>query len=362
MGSVTSQSSPAGMARSRHLLRSRGRRLRTKRRCSSCLSTAFSSPTRLRSSPSAQECREVCPQLDIGLAARILASVDTARLTALSDELLDWLNRNLPAIDDRSQALLSALPIFPTATGSFAPLDTLSLPHAFHDPINVATLVDEAAARDYHKLLTTLGARPLDVVDYFRIHVIPAAVEQRLSPDQAVQILQLVAVHQVQLRDLRGGLAAAPLVPCLDGRLYPAREVHFPSPDIALLAPELPVAVTEGVAPAVLEWLGVPKAPTNAALAIAVQRLALGPANPDPAVAEAVLRTLAARHDTPDSPPEFLTSQKWLPLRARRKGGTERGLADERSPPVRHSGERTGSRRPRASAVLLATPLARHAW
>ena len=213
--------------------------------------------------------REVCPQLDVGLAARILANVDTASLTALSDELLDWLNRNLPAIDDRSRALLSALPIFPTATGAFAPLDTLSLPHAFHDPINVATLVDEAAVRDYHKLLTTLGARPLDVIDYFRVHVIPAAVERRLSLDQAVQLLQLVAVHQVQLRDLRDALVAAPLVPCLDGRLHPAHEVHFPSPEIALLAPELPVAVTEGVAPAVLEWLGVPKAPTNAALAIA---------------------------------------------------------------------------------------------
>jgi hypothetical protein len=265
--------------------------------------------------------REVCAQLDVGLAARALMNVDTASLTALSGELLDWLNRNLPAIDDRSRALLRALPIVPTATGSFAPLDTLSLPHAFHDPINVATLVDEGAVRDYHKLLTTLGARPLDVVDYFRLHVIPAAVEQRLSPDQAVQILQLVAVHQVPLRDLRDALAAAPLVPCLDGRLHPAHEAHSPSPDLALLAPELPVAVTEGVAPAVLEWLGVPKAATNAALAIAAQRLALRPENPDPAVAEAVLRTLAARQGTTDSPPGFLTSEHWLPLR---RGGKAR--------------------------------------
>jgi hypothetical protein len=258
--------------------------------------------------------REACPQLNVSLAARILANVDTASLTALSDELLDWLNRNLPAIDDQSRALLSALPIFPTATGSFAPLDTLSLPHAFHDPINVATLVAEAAVRDYHKLLTKLGARPLDVVDYFRIHVIPAAVEQRLTLDQAVQLLQLVAVHQVQLKDLRAALAAAPLVPCNDGRLHPAREVHSPSQDIATLAPDLPVAVTEGVAPAVLEWLGVPKAPTNVALAIAVQRLAFAAEDPDPAVAEAVLRTLAGRADNPDSAPEFLTSRLWLPL------------------------------------------------
>ncbi|HUY50596.1 MAG TPA: DUF3883 domain-containing protein [Streptosporangiaceae bacterium] len=267
--------------------------------------------------------REVCPQLDVGRAARILESVDASSLAALSDELLDWLNRNLPAIDDTSRALLSALPIFRTATGSFAPLTTLSLPEAFHDPINVASLVDEATARDYRKLLTTLGARPLDVVDYFRVHVLPAAVEQRLSPDQAVQLLQLVAIHQVQLRDLRDDLEAAPLVPCLDGRLHPAHEAHFPSRDIAVLAPELPTAVTEGVAPVVLEWLGVLKAPTNRALATAVQRLALAPEDPDPAVAETVLRTLAARYDArydpPESPPEFLTSQRWLPLK---RGGS----------------------------------------
>jgi hypothetical protein len=243
--------------------------------------------------------REVCPKLDVSRAARILESVDASSLTALSDELLDWLNRNLPGIDSKSRALLGTLPIFQTAKGSFAPLSTLSLPNAFRDPINVATLVDDTTARDYRKLLTTLGARPLDVVDYFRVHVLPAAAERRLSLNQAVQLLQLVAIHQVQLRDLRGGLAAEPLVPCLDGLLHPAHEAHFPSADIGTLAPELPVAVTEGVAPAVLEWLCVPKAPTDAALAIAVQRLALAPEDPDPAVAEAVLRTLAARNDTP---------------------------------------------------------------
>jgi hypothetical protein len=263
--------------------------------------------------------REVCPKLDVSRAALILESADASSLAVLSDELLDWLNRNLPAIDSANRALLGTLPIFRTATGAFAPLSALSLPDAFHDPINVASLVDEATARDYHKLLTALGARPLDVVDYFRVHVLPAATGQRISPDQAVQLLRLVSIHQVQLRDLRDDLAAAPLIPCLDGRLHPAHEVHFPSPEISALAPELPVAMTEGVAPAVLEWLGIPKAPTNAALAIAVQRLAATPEDPDPAVAEMVLRTLAGRSDTPSSPPDFLTSQRWLPLKHGRR-------------------------------------------
>ena len=106
--------------------------------------------------------REVCPWLDVRRAARILETVDSSSLTALSDELLDWLNRNLPAIDSESRALLGALPIYRTATGSFAPLSSLSLPDAFHDPINVASLVDEETTRDYRKLLTALGARPLE--------------------------------------------------------------------------------------------------------------------------------------------------------------------------------------------------------
>ena len=102
--------------------------------------------------------RDVCPPLDVSRAAHILKGVDVSTLTVLSDELLNWLSRNLSAIDSASRALLSALPIFPTASGSFAPLSTLSLPDTFHDPINVATLVDESTARDYHRLLTTLGA------------------------------------------------------------------------------------------------------------------------------------------------------------------------------------------------------------
>src|SRR3712207_7201734 len=45
---------------------------------------------------------------------------------------------------------------------------------SFHDPIGVASLVTDTAARDFYVLLTHLGARPLDIVDYFRLHAIPA--------------------------------------------------------------------------------------------------------------------------------------------------------------------------------------------
>ena len=47
-------------------------------------------------------------------------------------------------------------------------------------PASPITLFYMALALDYHKLLTALGARPLGVVDYFRLHVLPAADKQRL--------------------------------------------------------------------------------------------------------------------------------------------------------------------------------------
>ena len=112
--------------------------------------------------------------------------------------------------------------------------------------------------------------------------------------------------------------------PVLTARSILHAEFTFLRRTLRTLAPELPIAVTDGVSPVVLDWLGVPREPTNAALAIAVQRLALAPDDPDPAVAEAVLRTLAGRRETPGSPPEFLTSLRWLPLK---RGGSAKPSA-----------------------------------
>lgn len=263
--------------------------------------------------------KDACTPLDAACAARLLQNVDTEGLGALADALLDWLNRNATGIlDDETRQQIAELPIFPTSSG-FAPLTGLSLPNDFRDPIEVANLVADSTVRDYHKLLIALGARPLDVVDYIRLHVLPAAEAHRISVGQAAKLLQLIAIHQFDLADLRETLASAPLVPCMDQRLCTADEVHLPSRDLVALAPDLPVALTEGVAPAVLDWLGVHKAPSDYAIAIAIERLVHAGSDPEPNVVEAVLRTIQSRDVTPDSPPEFLTSQPWLPLK---RGGS----------------------------------------
>lgn len=265
--------------------------------------------------------QDVCTPLDISSAARVLQDVDSGSLAALADDLLDWLNRNLtPTTDDATRALIAQLPIFPTATG-FEPLNKLSLPNDFRDPVGVATLVADQVALDYHRLLSGLGARPLDVADYFERHALPAIHVEAISVDQANEVPRLIAAHQVELAPLRGRLSMAKLVPCLDGELHVPSEVHQPSRDIETLAPDLPIAATSGAAPAVLDWLGVARAPSNEALAIGVQRLALEEVDPQVGVVEAILRTLQAREELPEEPPSFLTSQPWLPLR---RGGRAR--------------------------------------
>jgi hypothetical protein len=258
--------------------------------------------------------KEVCTPLDVAYATGVLAGADPEALNSLSGELLDWLSRNLASITDRSTIdQVAALPIFPTASGS-APLTELSLPNNFRDPIGVATLVDESAALDYHKLLVALGAKPLNVVEYVSRHVLPAADDGRITSDQAGELLKVIAIHQEQLGDLREQLAMSPLVPCQDGTLFAAADVHMPSAEIALLAPNLPIAAT-GVASTILDWLGVQQAPNDEALSTAVERIANADAVAEAGVAEAVLLTLQARAAQPEVPPRFLTDHRWLPLR-----------------------------------------------
>ena len=197
-------------------------------------------------------------------------------LGVLAEDLLDWLNRNLTAtVDLATREQIASFPIFPTST-EFQALTKLSLPNDFRDPIDVASLVADQVARDYRKLLTGLGARPLDILDYFRLHALPAAAAERISVVQATELLHFVAVHQDELGPLRDSLATSKIVPCTDGALYAPQEVHMPSREIAALATDLPVATTEGIAHAVLDWLGVQKAPSNKALAVAVARVGKG--------------------------------------------------------------------------------------
>jgi hypothetical protein len=265
--------------------------------------------------------------LDVRQAAALLERVDAENLSELGDDLLAWFDRHLLEIDLSKAAEIAALPIFPTSNKTFRPLTALSLPQDFDDPVNVASLVAFETARDYHRLLDRLGARPLDVVSYFVIHVLPAAKHQQLNITQAAQLLSLVGRYELELEPHRHEFAEAVLIPGLDGKLHTAGELHLPSDDIAVLAPKLPLADTAAVPSPVLEWLGVARIPTDVALEIAANRLAAGASDPGEKVATAILRVLQLRgtHATTSteqgSVPAFLTSLPWLPLK---RGGTSK--------------------------------------
>lgn len=265
--------------------------------------------------------------LDVTQAAALLERVDTENLSELGDELLAWFDRHLLEIDSSKAPEIAALPIFPTSSKTFRPLTALSLPQDFDDPVNVASLVDFETARDYHRLLDRLGARPLDVVSYFLIHALPAAKNLQLDSTQAAQLLSLVARYEVELEPHRHEFAKAVLIPGLDGKLHTADELHLPSNEMAVLAPDLPLADTAAVPSTVLEWLGVARIPTDVALEVAVTRLAAGTSDSGEKVATAILHVLQLRathaaSSTEQGPaPAFLTSLPWLPLK---RGGTSK--------------------------------------
>lgn len=275
---------------------------------------------------------ELCPelrglpkQLDVSQATALLEDVDTEKLAGLADDLLAWFDRHLLEIDSSKAAGIAALPIFRTSSATFRPLTSLSLPQDFDDPINVASLVDVETARDYHRLLDRLGARPLNVVSYFLVHVLPAASERRLNGTQASHLLRLAARYQLELEPHKQEFANAYLIPGVDGKLRAAYELHMPTDEIAVLAPELPIADTVSAPATVLAWLGVARIPTDEALQSAVVRLDGGALDPEARIATAILHVLqqrageATKSAEPEAPPAFLTSHSWLPLRA---GGT----------------------------------------
>jgi hypothetical protein len=264
--------------------------------------------------------QDVCTYLDASNATELLVEVDSEDLSQLSDDLMAWLEKHLDEIDDWTAQRLTDLKIFPTSAGDFAPLTSLSLPEKFDDPINVASLVEHRVARDYHRLLTRLGAKPLDVVQYFALHAIPAAARGEVPVEQAAPLLRIIGNHQVDLDLAKAQLASTPLIPGNDGTLHAADELHLPSDEINCLAPDLPVADTTAAPLLVLEWLGVRRVPGDQALAIAVRRLAEGEPDPGMRIAETVLHVLE-EHERPGTatrpaPAPFLTENRWLPIKS----------------------------------------------
>ncbi|MDR6415578.1 DUF3883 domain-containing protein [Pseudarthrobacter sulfonivorans] len=266
--------------------------------------------------------KDLWTPLDVTQAISLLKGVDATKLSELADDLLAWFDRHLLEIDRSNAPEIAALPIFPTSSQEFSSLTALSLPQDFDDPVNVASLVDFETARNYRKLLNTLGAKPLDVETYFLLHVLPAARDRRLNSTQAALLLRLVARYQTELESHKHEFTDAFIIPGSDGELYTAKELHMPTKEIGVLAPELPIADTAIAPAAVFEWLGVSRYPTDEALGLAVSRLSGDGSVDGGEIAVAILHTLEQRTTAETKPldvkerPTFLASSSWLPLKS----------------------------------------------
>jgi Domain of unknown function (DUF3883) len=263
---------------------------------------------------------QVIPRVDLALVVETIERAAHENRARSAREVLEWLRQHVHELRPGDAERVAGLPIFRTADEELANLAQLSLPHDFQDPIGVAALVHDDLVHNYRDLLVALGATPLDVLEYVSRHAIPAVAAGRISPEQAKSLLRVLASNQDRLESLRDQLGDLGLVPCIDGQLHAASGVHRPCAGTQLLAPELPIADEDGVPPAILEWLGVAAHPRDAALDIAIQRLASG-VEYDPRVAMAVLATLKVRPALPDKPPSAWANSAWLPTK---RGGTAR--------------------------------------
>ena len=225
---------------------------------------------------------------------------------------------------------VSALPIFPSTRGELRPLTELSLSSDFDDLLGVADVVDRDKTAGHTDLLRLLGARELDAVQYLLRHVAPAAVHG-LTPQQALQVLEIIQRHRVELDQAQGArelLRRTPLVPCSDG-LHPAYKVHLPNPALTLIAPEAPTAETRNMASHLVEtlvWLGVSPQPSNEVLNEAATRLGQQDDVPDTEVVLAILDALPNPPDSDTVPGSLrsLQTAAWLPYE-----GGGRGKPDE---------------------------------
>lgn len=251
---------------------------------------------------------------------------DVDALSVAPDEVLEWLaNHRSDVSQPHLRDRVSALPVFPSASGEYRQLTELSLPSDFEDVLEVADVVHPEKVSGYTDLLRLLGATELDASEYLTRHVANFASQRRLDPEKATAILGLIDRHGAELTGVRGHLGRLPLVPCEDGLVRPAVDVHLPNRALSLIAPDAPIADVGELGEhlgGTLVWLGVSDRPNDQVLNEAARRLGETDAPPDPEVVGAILDALPNPpvHESVPSSLNQLRSAAWLPCNGGRRG------------------------------------------
>ncbi|MFT3818233.1 MAG: DUF3883 domain-containing protein [Rubrivivax sp.] len=226
------------------------------------------------------ELMKLLDRLDLEGLVGELEQAGGARIAAAHRAQPGWLRGLLAWIDGRRseigmkpavRARLRALALWPSG-GTLRPLDGVSVPGHFEDPLNLAQLLDAAIGEAFRGLLIDhLGAKLLDLRTYLLDHVGPAfRSETPPEADTRRELLRLLAQHIGEIRDepgVQGVLSVLPLVPAEDGELRAANGLYLKSAELVSVFGSTPVLFADASLSSVpsiedtLRWLGVAEVP-----------------------------------------------------------------------------------------------------
>jgi hypothetical protein len=275
--------------------------------------------------------KQLCPAFGPAEAEQILSKMGGNAFTkVVTDKTVSVSNLISWFADHRAKILkstdlkvaLATLPIYPSA-GGFRPLNGLSLPGDFEDPLQLASVLDVALLPEHHDFLRELGIEELSFPVYVSQHLIPALQKDDLDAAKRRGAAQLVASRRSEISEdakLRLRLAEVSLVECRDGVFRKAGEVYSDNPTVTqILGPQVSLAVIPSEHPTIFaelhSWLGVAQVPRVVDILKRIRDSVAEPPEPKTrTIVQSVFNYLASTrlHEEGLSP---LKALAWLPSR-----------------------------------------------
>ena len=188
---------------------------------------------------------ETCPKFSVDIATGLLESLNKEILhdhwirgRYHPSAVLHWFDDRKASMTESTRNRLSKIQMFPSSRGLNS-LSELWLPGGFHDPLNVAELLDTSTLGHLVDFLRLLGAKDLTFADYAKRYIGRAFSPGRKERDASKRyLLELLEQRLGEFRsdlELRRSLASADIVECTDGVFRRPNIVYIDSPDVRTL-------------------------------------------------------------------------------------------------------------------------------
>lgn len=296
---------------------------------------ALSPPDYWMSESNSPELSKFVGQFLLRDAIRLIEQTGSEKLRALyskdhrfASDLINWIagHQHFVAQHPDVRTLVRALPIWPSG-GMLHPLNELSVPGGFKDPLALAKILDTAIAQTWQSfLIDGLGAQELTLETYL-VDQVPGVFEETVAPPTEIRqsLMKLLIAHSGTLlenAEVARALRTVPLVRCTDGEYRCGRDVYFKVPPVTqILGNSVPTALISDDAGSVLEsvlnWLGVRNVPdANDILRTIDAVTEEGPTEDRRAHIQSIFRGLAEHWlllSEQEDDLEELRSAQWLP-------------------------------------------------